>query len=135
MWILKSEPHTWSWDDQRTQKTTHWDGVRNYQACNHLKKMALGDLAFFYHSGKEKSIVGVVKVTKTAYPDPSDETGRFVMVDVTYDHSVDMPLSLKEIKAHPHLQNLSLVKQSRLSVCPATVEEWHILWGLTHGRT
>lgn len=143
-WLLKSEPSTWSWHDQRKAQTTSWDGVRNYQASHNLKAMKRGDLAFFYHSGRisshspddsssrslqgpEKSIVGIVKVSREYYPDPSDSSGRFGMVDVTYVDSLPSPISLRQIKEDPLLHNLALVRQSRLSVMPISHSQWDYL--------
>lgn len=126
-WLIKSEPHTWSWKDQVEKGTTFWDGVRNYQASNNLKAMQKGELAFFYHSGEERQIMGLVEVVKTYYPDPSDPTGRFGMVDVKTVKPFSHPVGLKEIKENPHLQHLALVKQPRLSVMPIDEEAWNIL--------
>ena len=126
-WLIKSEPSAWSWQDQLTQQTTQWDGVRNYQASNNLKAMALGDLCFFYHSVVQRQIVGIVEVTKLYYPDPSDETGRFGMVNVKAVRSLDCPVSLDQIKSHGHLQHLALIKQSRLSVMPIDLAAWHLI--------
>lgn len=127
-WLLKSEPSTWSWDDQVKKGTEHWDGVRNYQAANNMKAMKIGDLAFFYHSVNEKQIVGIVEVVKLYYPDHTDPSGRFGMVDVKTVKPVEEPVTLARIKAEPELQEMPLVKQSRLSVCPVSPKEWkHIL--------
>ena len=117
-WLIKSEPDVWSWDDQMKagKKGTHWDGVRNNQAAIHLRNMAKGDPCFFYHSGDERQIVGLVEVTRGAYPDPSDETGRYVMVDVRAREAMKRPVPLAAIKADPKLQHLQLVRISRLSV-------------------
>ena len=117
-WLIKSEPDVWSWDDQMKagKKGTHWDGVRNNQAAIHLRNMAKGDVCFFYHSGDERQIVGLVEVTRTAYPDPGDETGRYVMVDVRAREALKNPVPLTAIKADPKLQHLQLVRISRLSV-------------------
>ncbi len=126
-WLMKSEPGEWSWDDQVQKRTTGWTGVRNYQATNNMKAMKRGDRAFFYHSVDEKSIVGVVEVTKTYHPDPSDDTGRWGMVEVKAVKAVKRPVTLAEIRAHPKLQQLALVRQSRLSVMPIGEKEWGIL--------
>ncbi len=126
-WLVKSEPETWSWHDQTTQKVTHWDGVRNYQAANNLKAMNVNDLCFFYHSCSERQIVGIVKVIKTAHPDPSDPTGRFVMVDVEWHKNLKNPVPLSIVKAHPALSHLALVKQSRLSVMPIDQASWELI--------
>ena len=126
-WLIKSEPHTWSWENQVTSGVTFWDGVRNYQASNNLKAMKVGDLAFFYHSGEERQIMGVVEVVKPYYPDPSDPKGRFGMVDVKTVKPFARPVTLKEIKETPPLQQLALVRQSRLSVMPIDEKSWEIL--------
>lgn len=123
-WLVKSEPETWSWDDQVKAKTTGWDGVRNHQAANNMKAMALGDLAFFYHSGDERQIVGIVEVTKLYRPDPSDESGRFGMVDVKAVKPFAEPVTLAQIKADPRLKDLTLVRNSRLSVQPVDKASW-----------
>ena len=126
-WLIKTEPSTWSWQDQVTQKTTFWDGVRNYQASNNLKAMKVGDLCFFYHSVSDRQVVGIVEVTRPYYPDPSDETGRFGMVDVTAVKPFKKPVRLDAIKADPRLTHLSLVRQSRLSVMPIDEDAWHLI--------
>ena len=126
-WLLKSEPGNWSWDDQVKAGATEWDGVRNYQASNNMKAMELGDLCFFYHSVKEKLVVGIVEVVGLYYPDPSDASGRFGMVDVKAVKPVKRPVSLSEIKAEPRLSTLSLVSQSRLSVVPVNQAEWRLI--------
>ena len=128
-WLFKSEPNTWSWDDQVAEgdKGAEWDGIRNYQADNNMKEMKVGDKAFFYHSVNERQIVGVVEVAREHYPDPTDPKGRFGMVDVTAVMPVTSPVTLADIKAEPALANLALVRQSRLSVVPVTPAEWKIL--------
>ena len=126
-WLLKSEPGSWSWDDQVKAGATEWDGVRNYQASNNMKAMELGDLCFFYHSVKEKLVVGIVEVVGLYYPDPSDASGRFGMVDVKAVKPVKRPVSLSEIKAEPRLSALALVRQSRLSVVPVNQTEWRLI--------
>ncbi len=126
-WLLKSEPGSWSWDDQVKAGATEWDGVRNYQASNNMKAMELGDLCFFYHSVKEKLVVGIVEVVGLYYPDPSDASGRFGMVDVKAVKPMERPVSLSEIKAEPRLSELALVKQSRLSVVPVNQTEWQLI--------
>ena len=126
-WLMKSEPGTWSWDDQVKAGSAEWDGVRNYQASNNMKAMELGDLCFFYHSVKEKLIVGIVEVVRLYYPDPSDASGRFGMVDVKAVKPMERPVSLSEIKAEPELANLALVRQSRLSVVPVNAAEWKLI--------
>jgi len=126
-WLIKTEPDVWSWDDQVKNKVTFWDGVRNYQASNNLKAMKVGDLAFFYHTGDERRIMGIVEIIKPYYPDPSDPAGRFGMVDVQAIRSFNHPITLKEIKENPLLQHLSLVRQSRLSVMPIDEKSWNLL--------
>ena len=126
-WLMKSEPGGWSWDDQVREGTAEWDGVRNYQAANNMKAMKLGDRAFFYHSVNEKRIAGIVEVVKEYYPDPSDASGRFGMVDVKALKPFEKPVTLAQIKAAPRLAELALVRQSRLSVLPVSKDEWKII--------
>ena len=126
-WLLKSEPDAWSWDNQVEEGASMWDGVRNYQARNNLKEMKKNDLCFFYHSVTERSIVGIVKVVKEYYPDPTDKTGRFVVVDVKATKKLKNPVSLDQIKENGKLQDIALVKQSRLSVMPLKKTEWDII--------
>ena len=126
-WLIKSEPNTWSWNDQTRLKTTMWDGVRNYQARNNLMKMKIGDLCFFYHSMIGKEILGIVIVTKEYYPDPTDKTNKFVVVDVTYKKTFKNPITLKYIKDNKKLQSMPLVKQSRLSVMPIDKKSWKLI--------
>ena len=128
-WLLKSEPGTWSWDDQlkKGDEGEGWDGVRNYQASNNMKKMEIGDLAFFYYSVNEKSIVGIVSIIEKYQDDPTDKTGRFGMVVVKAIKSFTKSVSLSEIKSNQKLQGISLIKQSRLSVMPITKEHWDII--------
>ena len=123
-WLLKSEPDAWSWDNQVKEGASMWDGVRNYQARNNLKKMKKNDLCFFYHSVTEKCIVGIVKIVKEYYPDPTDKTGRFVVVDVKSIKKLKNSVSLDQIKENSKLQDIALVKQSRLSVMPLKKTEW-----------
>ena len=130
-WLLKSEPSTWSWDDQVREKTTMWEGVRNYQARNNLIKMKKGDLCFFYHSVSEKSIIGIVEVVKESYPDPTDKSGKFVVVDVKTKSKIKKAVSLEIIKKTTGLENIPLLKQSRLSVMPISNKEWDLIINLT----
>ena len=123
-WLLKSEPSTWSWENQVKAGVEMWDGVRNYQARNNLMKMKKKDLCFFYHSVSEKLIIGIVEVVKEHYPDPTDKTGRFVVTDVRTKEKLKRAVSLEEIKSTPKLSNMALIKQSRLSVMPLTKNEW-----------
>jgi predicted RNA-binding protein with PUA-like domain len=126
-WLIKTEPSTWSWTDQVTKKTTSWDGVRNYQASNNLKAMQVGDLCFFYHSVSDRQIVGIVEVTRTYHPDPTDKTGRFGMVEVKAVKPLNKPVSLDAIKVEPRLSHLALVRQSRLSVMPIDKAAWTLI--------
>ena len=126
-WLLKSEPKTWSWNDQIKEKITMWDGVRNYQARNNLMSMQINDLCFFYHSVNEKKIVGIVSVTKEYYTDPTDKTKKFVAVDVKTKKSLKNPITLKQIKKEKKLSHLALVKQSRLSVMPIDKISWRLI--------
>ena len=128
-WLLKSEPDVWSISQQKKagSKGATWDGVRNYQARNNLKKMKIGDLSFFYHSNIGKEIVGIVEVIKEHYLDKTDQSGQFVAVTVKFLKKLDKPVSLEEIKKNKQLSHLSLIKQSRLSVMPIDSKSWKIL--------
>ena len=125
-WLMKSEPSTWSWDDQlaKGEDGEGWDGVRNHQASNNMKAMEIGDLAFFYHSVNEKQIVGIVEVCETYHPDPTDASGRFGMVAVKAVAGMNRPVTLVEIKADERLSDMALVRQSRLSVTPVSADQW-----------
>ncbi|HRJ60679.1 MAG TPA: EVE domain-containing protein [Azospirillaceae bacterium] len=123
-WLLKSEPVKYPWPQMVKDGRTHWDGVRNHQASNNLKAMKIGDQAFFYHSNEGLEIVGVVEIVGEYYPDPTDASGRFGMVDVAPVMPLTKSVTLKTMKADPMLQNMALVRQSRLSVCPVTADEW-----------
>ena len=123
-WLVKSEPGSYSWDDMVADGQTHWDGVRNYQASNNMKAMKRGDRVFFYHSVKEKRVVGIVEVVKEYYPDHTDPKGRFGMVDVKAVKPFKQPVTLEQIKADPRFENLALIRQSRLSVMPVSDAEW-----------
>jgi len=123
-WLIKSEPSAWSWNDQVKKKVTSWDGVRNYQARNNLRQMNIDDLCFFYHSVVGKEIMGIVRVCSAYKPDPTDETGNFGLVDVEYVEALQKPVSLEQIKQTKELQDLPLIKQSRLSVMPITPQQW-----------
>ena len=123
-WLVKSEPSVYSWDNMVADKRTHWNGVRNFQAANNLKAMKVGDSCFFYHSNEEKAVVGVVEIAKTYYPDPTDETGKFGMVDVKAHKKLKKPVTLATIKADPELADLALVRQSRRSVMPIDAKAW-----------
>lgn len=126
-WLMKTEPGAWSWDDQVKADAAEWDGVRNYQASNNMKAMRIGDRAFFYHSVNEKRIVGIVEVVKEYYPDPTDASGRFGMVDVKAVKAMNKPVSLADIKGEPRLQDLALIRQSRLSVMPIDDDAWALI--------
>jgi predicted RNA-binding protein with PUA-like domain len=128
-WLLKTEAETFSWDDQikRGAKGEPWTGVRNFTARGYLKDMKKGDLAFFYHTGDEKQIVGVVEVIKESYTDPTDENGVFKAVDVKAVKPVPKPVTLAAIKAEPKLKEMALVKYARLSVQPVAADEWKIV--------
>ena len=131
-WLFKSEPNTWSWDDQVRKGAVGegWDGVRNYQASNNMKAMKIGDLGFFYHSVNEKQIVGIVEVIEEYHPDPTDAKGRFGMVTVKAVKPVEKPVTLADIKAEPRLEDFALVRQSRLSVVPVTDDQWKLILGM-----
>ena len=128
-WLMKSEPSTWSWDDQIAKGETGegWDGVRNHQASNNMKAMEIGDLAFFYHSVNEKQIVGIVEVIELYHPDPTDASGRFGMVTVKAVKPMTKPVTLADIKADQRLAEMALVRQSRLSVTPVSADQWAML--------
>ena len=128
-WLLKSEPNVWSIDQQLKvgAKGADWDGVRNYQAANNLKKMKKGDLCFFYHSNIGKEIVGIVEVIKTAFIDPTDKEKRFVAIKVKYKSKLKTPVSLENIKKNKDLKDIALIKQSRLSVMPIDTKCWKII--------
>jgi predicted RNA-binding protein with PUA-like domain len=131
-WLIKTEPSSWSWQQQLAagDKGTFWSGVRNHLAKKHLKEMQVGDEAFFYHSGEEKAVVGIVEIIKAYYPDPSDKTGVFGMVDVKAVKPLAKPVTLAEIKADPRLKDMVLVKSSRLSVQPVSHAEWRAVLGM-----
>ena len=126
-WLVKSEPNTWSWDEHVREGTAEWDGVRNHQAKQNLQAMAKGDKAFFYHSGKDKAVVGIVKVVKTYYPDPTDASGQFGMVDFQVVRPLKKSITLSEIKAERRLKDLTLVKNTRLSVQPVDAPSWKFI--------
>lgn len=129
-WLFKSEPDAFSWDRLVKEKRASWDGVRNYQANNNMKAMKKGDRGFFYHSVTGKEIVGIVEVVGEHHPDLSDKTGRFGMVDVKPVKPMPKPVTLEQIKADPRLQDLALIRQSRLSVVPIDAKSWKIICGL-----
>ena len=129
-WLLKSEPDLWSISEQKKAglKGAAWDGVRNYQARNNLKKMKVGDLCFFYHSNIGKEIVGIVKVIKRAFPDKTDKKKRFVAVQVRFVEEFNSPISLEKIKKTRAISHLPLINQSRLSVMPIDYKSWKIIY-------
>ena len=131
-WLMKSEPSTWSWEQQVEvgSKGEGWDGVRNYQASNNMKRMKKGDLCFFYHSVKERDIIGIVKVKKEYHPDPTDKSERFGMVTVVAVKPLKNRVNLDQIKDDKRLGHLALVKQSRLSVMPIDTKSWKIICNL-----
>jgi predicted RNA-binding protein with PUA-like domain len=128
-WLMKTEPETFSWDDQvsRGAKGEPWTGVRNFTAKRNLKAMKKGDRALFYHTGEQRAAVGIVEVIREHYPDPTDPTGRFSVVDVKAIEPLPKPVTLAQIKAEPRLKDMVLVKLSRLSVQPVTDAEWKIV--------
>jgi predicted RNA-binding protein with PUA-like domain len=125
-WLFKSEPHQWSWEDQKKKGTAgeEWDGVRSYQARNNMRAMKLGDKGFFYHSNKGLEVVGIVEVCKPPHPDSTADDPRWECVDIRAVYDLPRPVSLREIKANPTLAAMALVTSSRLSVQPVTEEEW-----------
>ena len=131
-WLFKSEPSTWSWDDQVAKGAAgeEWDGVRNYQARNFMREMKIGDRGFFYHSQKEKSVVGLVEVCAEAHPDSTTDDDRWDCVDIKAIRPMTAPVTLDQIKADPRLSEMVLVTNSRLSVQPVTPEEWKIVCAL-----
>ncbi len=132
-WLMKSEPFKYSWDDLVRDGQTFWNGVRNNQAALYLKAMAVGDEVIFYHSNEGLAAVGIMQVVKTAYPDPSDEKGRFVMVDVAPVRPLARAVTLAEMKAEPRLQGMKMFQQFRLSVVPLTDAEWDVILGMAAG--
>ena len=134
-WLFKSEPSTWSWDDQVAKGTNgeEWDGVRNYQARNFMREMVVGDLGFFYHSQKEKAVVGIVEVCAAAHPDSSTQDERWECVDVKAVRPFVQPVTLEMVKADERLADMALVRSARLSVQPVTEAEWQIVCAM--GKT
>ena len=126
-WLMKSEPFKYSWDNLVSDGQTHWNGVRNHQAALYLKAMQVGDDVFFYHSNEGLAVVGIATVCKTAYPDPSDEKGRFVMVDIKPVAPFENPVTLAQMKSEPRLANMKMFQQFRLSVCPIANDEWDVI--------
>lgn len=126
-WLVKSEPGTYSFQDLVRDGSTVWDGVRNNAAALHLKAMRMGELALYYHSQSDKAVVGIVEVTREAFPDASDPTGRFVAVELKPVRALGRPVALAELKARPELADMAMIRQSRLSVSPVTDAEWAVL--------
>ncbi|MBI1221273.1 MAG: EVE domain-containing protein [Bacteroidetes bacterium] len=123
-WLVKSEPHKYAWDQLLKDKSTFWDGVRNYQARNNLQEMKKGDQVLYYHSNEGKEVVGLAKIIKESYQDPTTEDTRWVVVDIAPVKTLKNPVSLEKIKATPELANIALVRQGRLSVMPLKAEEF-----------
>ncbi|MDP2193818.1 MAG: EVE domain-containing protein [Alphaproteobacteria bacterium] len=123
-WLVKSEPDTWSWHQQVAKNIEMWDGVRNHQAAKYLREMAVGDLCFFYHSNIGKEIVGIVRVVRTAYTDPTDDKRKFVAVDMQAHQALNKPVTLAQLKQDPYFHDMGLIKQSRLSVMPVAQGHW-----------
>ncbi|HEX6889636.1 MAG TPA: EVE domain-containing protein [Chryseolinea sp.] len=132
-WLLKTEPDTFSWDDLARDKKTGWDGVRNFQARSHLKAMSKGDLAFVYHTGEEKSVVGIAKITKESYPDPKDN--EWVAVEIAPVSKLKNAVGLAQIKGDKRFKNMVLVRASRLSVQPVTKEEFDMIVALSEEKS
>ena len=126
-WLLKSEPSAYSWDRLVADGRTNWNGVRNAQALNNMRAMKVGDRAFFYHSNEGKDIVGVAEVVRAFYPDPNDKSGKLGVVDVKPLMAAARPVTLAEMRSKPELAGMSLLRQSRLSVCPVTDHEWQVI--------
>jgi predicted RNA-binding protein with PUA-like domain len=128
-WLFKSEPDSWSWDQQKSKGAAGepWDGVRNYQARNNMREMKRGDLGFFYHSGAERAIVGIVEVAAEVHPDPTTDDPRWECVDVRAVQDLAKPVTLDDVKLEPRLADMVLAKNSRLSVQPVTETEWEIV--------
>ncbi|MBT4384897.1 EVE domain-containing protein [Candidatus Peregrinibacteria bacterium] len=128
-WLLKTEPDCYNWSEMLTDKKTEWDGIHNYQARNFMREMKKGDKAFFYHTGGERRIMGIVEIIKEAYPDPEDE--RWTWVDVKMLKGLERPIGLRELKEHPGFPpDMKLFKQGRLSVVPIEKQEWNLILSL-----
>ena len=133
-WLVKSEPSTYSWEQMVKDGKTTWDGIRNYAARIHLQTMKKGDQVFFYHSNEGLEIVGIAKVIKEAFPDPSTNDDRWVAVDLKPHKKLKRPVTLSEIKEHKKLKEMALLRISRLSVQPVTEEEWNLILELSNSR-
>lgn len=134
LWLAKSEPETYSWDDFVDEGRTDWTGVRNFQARNNLRQMKAGDRVLFYHSGTGKCVVGIAEVVKAAYPDPTADDPQWVAVDLKPVKPLNEPVPLASIRYHPKLGNLPLIRQSQLSVMPLTKEEFETILGMGAGK-
>ena len=136
-WLFKSEPSTWSWDDQvkKGDAGEEWDGVRNYQARNFMREMKVGDLGFFYHSQSEKAVVGIVEVCAEAHPDSTTDDDRWECVDIKAVRPFEEAVTLDQVKSEPELGDMMLVKNSRLSVQPVTDKEWKLVCEMGKTRT
>ena len=132
-WLMKSEPDTYAYSDLERDGVGIWDGVRNHAAAAHLRAMEVGDEVFFYHSNEGKAVVGIAKVTRTAFPDPTDPTGRFVAVEVVPVRALKSPVTLETMKATPALADMVILRQGRLSVAPITAGEWTTILALSEG--
>lgn len=132
-WLVKSEPEVWSWAQQAAKGVEPWTGVRNHLAARHLKAMRVGDRAFFYHSNTGREIVGIVDIVREAYPDPTDESGRFVAVDVRAAEPFARPVTLSALKSDPFFADFVLIRQSRLSVMPVTPAQWERICAMGKG--
>lgn len=129
-WLVKSEPDVWSWSQQAAKGVEPWTGVRNHLAARHLRAMRAGDRAFFYHSNTGRAIVGLVEIVREAYPDPTDEGGRFVAVDVKAGPALEAPVTLAALKSDPFFADFALIRQPRLSVMPVTSAQWARICGM-----
>jgi predicted RNA-binding protein with PUA-like domain len=134
-WLVKQEPEGYSWDDLVRDRGTEWTGVRNFQARNNLRQMKVGDGVLFYHSGEQKAVVGIAQVAKAPYPDATADDGEWVAVDIRLVKPLREPVPLMEIRVHPKLSNILLVRQTRLSVMPVTKEEFETIIALGEGKT
>lgn len=132
-WLVKSEPEVWSWAQQVAKGVEPWTGVRNHLAARHLKAMRVGERAFFYHSNTGREIVGIVDIVREAYPDPTDESGRFVAVDVRAAEPLARPVTLSALKSDPFFADFVLIRQSRLSVMPVTPAQWERICAMGKG--
>ncbi|HIH07705.1 MAG TPA: EVE domain-containing protein [Candidatus Nitrosotenuis sp.] len=130
-WLCKQEPSSYNFDSLETEKTTSWDDVHNYLAIKHINSMEKGDLAFFYHSGDEKQIVGIMEIISTAYPNPKEKNPKFVTIDVKYKKRLKRPVTLAEMKTNKKFKDWELLRISRLSVMPVTSQIWNEILGIS----